>query len=245
MIYYTGDPHGSKYEITRFCNRLRLTDKETIVVLGYVGANYYGVERDNELKRAFRRLKPTILCIHGNHEMRPASVLSYKTREWCGGQVWYEEAYPNLLFARDGDIFTIEGLTHLVIGGAYSVDKYYRLMRGYNWWPDEQPSDEIKAYVEAQIRKTPHVDVVISHTCPYRYEPVEAFLPMINQDTVDASTEHWLDKIEAQLDYDAWMCGHWHINKRIDKLHFLFHDFESAAQLFPSKNWGGGVSNEH
>lgn len=245
MIYYTGDPHGSKHEITRLCNRLRLTDKDTIVVLGDVGANYYGDERDNELKSAFRRLKPTILCVHGNHEMRPASVPSYKTREWCGGRVWYEEAYPNMLFPKDGDIFTMEGLTHLVIGGAYSVDKYYRLMRGYNWWPDEQPSDEIKAYVEAQIRKVPHVDVVISHTCPYRYEPVEAFLPMINQDTVDASTEHWLDKIEAQLDYDAWMCGHWHINKRIDKLHFLFHDFESAAQLFPSKNWGGGAPNEH
>lgn len=24
------------------------------------------------------------------------------------------------------------------------MDKYYRLMRGFNWWPDEQPSDEIK-----------------------------------------------------------------------------------------------------
>ena len=31
-----------------------------------------------------------------------------------------------------------------MLGGAYSVDKYYRLMRGFNWWPDEQPSDEIK-----------------------------------------------------------------------------------------------------
>lgn len=246
MIYYTGDPHGSKHEITRFCNRLRLTDKDTIIVLGDVGANYCGDERDWELKRAFRRLKPTIFCIHGNHEMRPASLPTYKTRDWCGGLVWYEEAYPNLLFARDGDIFTIEGLTHLAIGGAYSVDKYYRLMRGYNWWPDEQPSDEIKVYVEDQIKKNPHVDIVISHTCPYRYEPVEAFLPMINQDTVDASTEHWLDKIEEQLDYDAWMCGHWHINKRIDKLHFLFHDFVSAEQLFPNRlrEEAGGAFHE-
>ena len=147
MIYYTGDPHGSKHEISRFCNRMRLTEQDTIVVLGDVGANYYGDDRDGELKRAFRRLKPTIFCIHGNHEMRPASLPAYKQKEWCGGQVWYEEEYPNLLFARDGDIFTIEGLKHLVIGGAYSVDKYYRLMRGYRWWPDEQPSEAIKAYV--------------------------------------------------------------------------------------------------
>ena len=231
MIYYTGDPHGSKQEITRFCNRLRLTSEDTVVVLGDVGTNYYGDSRDNELKRAFRRLKPTIFCIHGNHEMRPATIPSYKTKEWCGGQIWYEEEYPNLLFARDGDIFTIEGLKHLVIGGAYSVDKYYRLMRGYNWWPDEQPSDAIKAYVEEQVKRNPRIDVVLTHTCPYRYEPVEAFLPMINQDTVDASTEHWLDKIEAQLDYAAWMCGHWHINKKIGKMHFLYHDFEASSQF--------------
>lgn len=42
MIYYTGDPHGSKHEISRFCNRMRLTEQDTIVVLGDVGANYYG-----------------------------------------------------------------------------------------------------------------------------------------------------------------------------------------------------------
>ena len=76
-----------------------------------------------------------------------------------------------------------------------------------------------------------------NHDCKYR-------LPMINQDTVDDSTEHWLDKIEAQLAYDAWMCGHWHINKRIDKLYFLFHDFEAASQLYlPIAQEGGNQRN--
>ena len=32
--------------------------------------------------------------------------------------------------------------------------------------------------------------------------------------------------IEEMLDYKAWYLGHWHINKRIDKLHFLMHDVE-------------------
>ena len=53
MIYYTGDPHGSKHEISRFCNRMRLTEQDTVVVLGDVGANYFGDERDGELKRAY------------------------------------------------------------------------------------------------------------------------------------------------------------------------------------------------
>lgn len=230
MIYYTGDIHGSTYELTRFCYKMTLSEEDTIVILGDVGANYYGGKRDREFKEAVSLLKPTIFCVHGNHEKRPATIPSYKLKAWNGGMVWYEENYPNLLFAKDGEIFTLGGLQHLVIGGAYSVDKFYRLMRRYGWWEDEQPSDEIKRYVEAQIA-VHHIDIVLSHTCPFRYEPAEVFLPYIDQSTVDASTEHWLDDIEKRLDYIAWFCGHWHLNKRIEKMHFLFHDFESIEQF--------------
>ena len=32
--------------------------------------------------------------------------------------------------------------------------------------------------------------------------------------------------IEEKLEYKLWFCGHWHIDKRIDKMHFLFKNFE-------------------
>lgn len=235
MIYYTGDIHGSKAEITSFCKRMELTEEDIIIILGDVGANYYGTDRDCGLKGAFRKLKPTIFCIHGNHEMRPSTIPTYKTKKWHGGVVWYEERYPNLLFAKDGEIYDFEGLKHLVIGGAYSVDKYYRLLRGYNWWPDEQPSEEIKAYVEKQIAEK-EIDIVLSHTCPFKYEPTEMFIQGIDQSSVDDSTEHWLDRIEEAIKYKAWFCGHWHVNKRIDKMHFLFHSVESIEQFMENVN---------
>lgn len=131
MVYYTGDIHGQRYEIERFCKRFKPTRDDTIVILGDVGANYSLDERDAELKEALDKLKPTILCIHGNHEIRPWNIPTYKSKEWNGGTVWYEEAYPSILFAKDGEIYDIEGLRHIVIGGAYSVDKFYRLSRGY------------------------------------------------------------------------------------------------------------------
>ena len=34
----------------------------------------------------------------------------------------------------------------------------------------------------------------------------------------------------SRLYYERWYCGHWHISKRGDKLHFLFHDFEIAEE---------------
>lgn len=170
MIYYTGDIHGSAFELQAFCRKMELTSDDIIVLLGDVGANYYGNKRDQRFKQALNSLGPTLFCVYGNHEQRPNTFPSYLDKSWRGGSVWFEEAYPNLLFPKDGEIFTLAGLQHLVIGGAYSVDKFYRLSCGYGWWSDEQPSEEIKAYVEKQIASH-KIDVVLSHTCPYKYEP--------------------------------------------------------------------------
>lgn len=106
MIYYTGDIHGSAKGIVAFAQHYELTESDIIVILGDVGANYYGDRRDRYCKDALARIKPTVFCIHGNHERRPDTLAGYKQKEWNGGLVWYEDEYPNLLFARDGDIFT-------------------------------------------------------------------------------------------------------------------------------------------
>lgn len=230
MIYFTGDIHGNPDGIVDFISKVHPTMDDVIVLLGDVGANYYKNRRDNLLKAILNDAGTVFLCIHGNHERRPATIPGYIEREWNGGIVWVQPGYPNLLFAKDGEVFTLNGLRYLVIGGAYSVDKYYRLQQGWGWWPDEQPSAEIKAYVEQQIRERPF-DIVLSHTCPFKYEPKEEFLSWIDQSTVDDSTERWLDEIEESIDYKAWLCGHWHTDKQIDKMHFLFHTFESDEQF--------------
>lgn len=142
-------------------------------------------------------------------------------------KVWVEEAYPNILFAKDGEIYDIAGMKTIVIGGAYSVDKFYRLSKGYNWFEDEQPSDEIKAYVEKQLSNNDwNVDVVLSHTVPYDYRPVDLFLSMIDQSTVDESTELWLGEIEKKLDYKWWYAGHYHTSRVRDKVQIMFEDIE-------------------
>ena len=94
--------------------------------------------------------------------------------EYCGGKILYEEAFPNILFAVDGEIYNFDGYKCIVIGGAYSVDKHYRLAHGWHWWPDEQPDEEIKAVVEARLAALHwNIDIVLSHTCPIR-SPMQA-----------------------------------------------------------------------
>ena len=95
--------------------------------------------------------------------------------------VYYESDYLNTLFAKDGEIYDFNDKKILVIGVAYSVDKYYRLTREYNWYKSEQPNDEIKLRVTTNLMVSNNkVNIVLSHTCPYKYLPYQAFLDFIN-----------------------------------------------------------------
>lgn len=226
MVYITGDIHGDPRRIVEFSEKLGLTGQDVVVILGDVGANYDLGPRDEWMKGVLAGISPTILCIHGNHEARPETVPGYVEKKWNGGAVLVQPGYPNLLFAKDGEIYSLNGKRCIAIGGAYSVDKHIRLVRGWAWFPDEQPSEQIKAYVEQRLAEN-QIDVVFSHTCPDQYEPVECFLPGIDQSEVDDSTERWLGELEQSIHYSAWYCGHWHINKRIDRMHFLFESVEA------------------
>lgn len=230
-VYLTGDTHGSFERIYEFCQTQQTTRQDLLVILGDAGINYYGSRRDSLLKKILSELPVTIFCIHGNHEQRPTPAKGYVEQSFCGGTVLVQPEYPNLLFAVDGEVYDLMGKSCLAIGGAYSVDREYRLARGWGWWPDEQPDDAIKAKVESVLeRRNWQVDVILSHTCPLRYEPTEVFLPFIDQSTVDKSTEIWLAKIESRLHYQRWYCGHYHVTKQVDNLRLLFEDYLSLGE---------------
>ena len=227
MIYLTGDTHGDFERVFDFCADNDTTTDDVLIILGDAGINFFLDESDRELKRELSTLEVTLLCIHANHEERPFMIDSYIEKEWRGGVVYYEEEFPNLLFAKDGEIYDLDGRKAIAIGGAYSVDKFYRLSGNYPWFPTEQPSDEIKDDVERALDRVGwRVDAVLSHTAPLKYDPTEVFLPNIDQSAVDKTTERWLDTIEDRLNYERWFCGHFHCNKRDGRLTILFDGFE-------------------
>ena len=225
MIYITGDKHADFSSILDFCNTYKTTKDDILIVLGDAGINYYANEKDNALKKSLKEYPITFFCIHGNHEERPENIKTYKTKIFHKGFVYYEEEYPNILFAKDSEVYEFNKHSVLVIGGAYSVDKYIRLSRGYNWYESEEPSEKTKEEVKQVLKGLNHkIDVILSHTCPYKYLPREVFISGIDQSKVDNKTEHFLDEIEDETDYKIWCCGHYHTDKKIDKIIFMFHD---------------------
>ena len=266
MNYYiTGDIHGNFNDLK---NRILKTDivmSDCLIILGDAGFNYFRTKTDINLKAKANELGITLFCIHGNHEIRPQNIDSYQAMMWNGGTVWYQPEFPNILFAKDGEIYNINGNKTLVIGGAYSVDKYYRAIRYYltnlrdipidiftsllhvsekgsnekarvdrflsnientdkiGWWKDEQISDDDIDKINKLIKEDNNFDIVLSHTCPQKFEPTEVFLPSVNQDEVDKRMELWLNDIESNINYKKWFAGHYHIDKVLNNgFEFLF-----------------------
>lgn len=223
-IYITGDTHRDFDRVFDFCDEYRTTKEDVLIILGDAGINYYCDFRDEELISVLAQLEITLFCVHGNHEERPFE-LGYDEMEWHGGIVYYDDSFPDILFAKDGEIYDFGGKKAIVIGGAYSVDKHYRLNRGLAWFENEQPSDEIKEYVTAQLNGCGwKVDYVFSHTVPIDYEPTWALIPGIDQSTVDKSTEYWLQEIMDNLDFDRWFAGHYHIDSEEGPVRIFFEE---------------------
>ena len=217
MIYITGDTHREFYRL----HDIEKNKNNMLIILGDTGINYYLDERDEMLKEQLNSYNIKLFCVQGNHEERPENISTYKEVDMFGGKVFIEEEYPNLIFAKNGELYDIDNKKVLVIGGAYSVDKNYRIIYGYPWFKDEQLSKEEMDNILNKYRGQ-HIDIVLSHTCPLKYEPTEVFIKDIDQYHVDKSMEKFLDKIEQSIDYDKWYCGHYHTEKQIDKLEFMF-----------------------
>lgn len=238
-VYVTGDIHGDParlWSIEIFCNNHKTTTNDWLICLGDVGLNYYGVKSKKEIrtKKEAAKLPIKMFCIHGNHERRPSEADGYQQIEVTEGAIQgpmlWDAKYPNQYFAIDGAVYKIQTsertLNALVCGGAYSVDKFYRLQCGANWWPDEQPSELIKGLVRMAAANST-IDVMLTHTCPLRFEPKELFLSGIDQSTVDTSTEEFFDDLYEQFPTDQkpmWYFGHFHGNKYTDDYVMIFDD---------------------
>ena len=225
MIYLTGDTHGNFDRIKRFCELNNTTKDDVLIILGDAGINYYLNKRDYKLKQELQNLPITLFCIHGNHEERPENIGTYKLDMFFGSLVYVEPEFPNIIFAVDGMIYKINNSKCLVLGGAYSVDKHYRLMKGYQWFESEQIPDDRKAEIEDCLSVCGYnVDYVLSHTCPYDTRPVHMFLRSIDQSTVDSSMEVWLQKIADRLTFKHWYFGHYHDDWDNGKYSMLYTD---------------------
>ena len=229
--FITGDCHG---DFSRFYMvQQAIPENETwgVIILGDCSVNYWLSNRDNNVKDSLRNKHPNIIfyLVRGNHETRPENLKNIKTLQDDNikGEVYTQDRWPNIRYLIDGNEYDINDKHCLVIGGAYSVDKWYRLERkAYGqyagWFEDEQLNQEERDTILQKCRGR-HYDAILAHTCPIRYQPRDLFLSCIDQSKVDNSMELWLEEVIEACDYDAFLFGHYHDDRIIDDKAEMFY----------------------
>ena len=225
-VFLTGDFHGQFYGLKEFCKDNKTTIDDLLICLGDVALNYNLDEHDDQRKKFLTKQPITFLCIRGNHEERPQYVDGMRF-EWCPHikqKCWHQDEYPNIWYI-NCDTFSLGDKKCLAISGAYSVDKEYRLMMGYNWFKDEQPTENEKKYVRKLIKENNgKFDYIFSHTCPREVEPTHLFLSGLDQSKIDKSTENFLQEVLNTTQFDYWGCGHFHSDEYLGKNVHMFYN---------------------
>lgn len=228
--FLCGDIHGRPHPIENFIRRMEgkyeFDGSDKIILLGDAGFNFYLGDRhyqsgkaDENFKKKMSKFPFTYYVVRGNHEERPSKMMATSPEFWkytydeeVHGMVYYEMKFPQIRYFDDiPTVYYINGYDTLVMGGAYSIDKYYRLMNNWTWFAGEQMTEEERQIaLDLCEAEDWQFDLVLSHTCPICFEPTDLFLQNIDQSTVDKSMERLFGEIEYKLNYGVWCWGHFH-----------------------------------
>lgn len=259
------DTHGGFNTIARVSDIVRnnpeLKPEELgVIILGDCGLNFYLNNTDQKYKKILANYGVRIYCVRGNHEARPES-LNYEIiyDSDVEGEVYLDPINSHIRYFKDGGIYNINGFSILTIGGAYSVDKWYRLARAglteetnnpkkSGWFADEcLTKNEMENIAKNVTCKS--FDFVFTHTCPISWEPRDLFLNFIDQNSVDKSMENWLeDTIKANIHWDIWCFGHYHADRierpYVEQFYYHWDSLENIWERWHGEN-SASYNNGH
>ena len=218
MIYLTGDTHIpidiKKLNMKNFPEQKELSKNDYVIILGDFGLLWQKNKTYYYWKKWLEERNFTTLWLDGNHENH-AWINSLPVSEWNGGKV--HRISENIIHLMRGQVFSIDGNSIFVCGGATSYDKAQRTV-GISWWPEEDISfREVDEALTNLEKVENHVDYVLTHTCPHHmeYDMYES----VNPDP----TGKFLEEVEKYVGFKKWYFGHHHIDKEFnDKFTALY-----------------------
>lgn len=245
-VYVTGDVHGMPKPLVRMLKAKNIGAGDAVIILGDNGLNWNYGWKDRSRKKDLCKVDCDYFVIRGNHDYRPEDYFNKPPADayagdcpvprahyeiYFNGAVLVEDDFPNIKYAVDGGIYNIDGKKCLVIGGGYSVDKFYRLMNDWLWIANEQLDENELAEIY-DIWQNNEVDVILSHVAPNAFETYFRHLFMDfngvkgGWENIDKSMERWMNKLlwDGCHELDFWYFAHYHENMNCGPIGIMLFD---------------------
>lgn len=192
-ILLAGDSHGRSHTIKKYLKQANESECDLVFVLGDFGYwehTYDGVEFLDEVNRLCRDMCMPVYFLDGNHDKTSLLLRLYREQDEEG----FIQVRHWLKYSPRGHRWTWDGVRFVSFGGAYSVDKGWRLEKerenmlrisklnamrpitnqlnedtsGTMWFPEEEMTD---ADMEKFLTDTTPVDVMLTHDKPRATTP--------------------------------------------------------------------------
>jgi len=270
--YIYGDLHNGDYgellplSKNNFPIQKKLTKDNILFQLGDFGC-YLHYPTTEDYKKELRNRKDlssrnfTLFVILGNHENFDLIYDLPLVEKW-GGLVYEEKLEGGSIYiAKHGEVYTINGKTIFVYGGARSSDIEYRhsfdeigkyksvkkyrygeyigrrrkkiKLSQVTYWKEEIPSslDQLNALYNL-AKHNYKVDYVMTHTCP------QSIIPQVFENTVDnfdnkfsCPVAYFLDKVYLKINFSKWFFAHFHLNKEFKSEKGIFYSHFKSKPL--------------
>ena len=215
-IFVIGDLHGDYDLIDAKFGDIKDSSKEKYDVLfvagdaGFVNS-YETIESKNKRIKHLNSLPYIIIVVLGNHENYDV-IEKFNETSIFGGKC-YKEDGVDVYYAKNGQIFDIDGTKIFTYNGGLSVDKDVRLEyeEKYGvkfWWPQEV---DLSNFDEAFNNYLFHqVDYVITHDVPKSiFVKLTPFIPRKFKN-YPCPLHDSFQKLYSVSKFKHWYAGHYH-----------------------------------
>jgi hypothetical protein len=218
-ILFSGDFHANAVDELSSITKKALIKKYQLdkyndiryhIILGDCGFMWPGNQKIDLFNyKALARRPFPVLCVIGNHEPILGMSNLPETDIGIGETVYQINDNPFVAYLKRGKVYTIDGFKFLVLGGALSIDKDYRVPNR-SWWEKEYWTEQEKRDLFQLLESEKTFDCVLSHTGPNRINKLLFEYPEYSSKLIQDEVARLNDHIDAQIQYREWWCGHWH-----------------------------------
>lgn len=203
-LLIVGDSHGDLNFMTQMIHKAMVNDIKTIIQLGDFGFVWNDIgdlyntnaKKLSMLNDAAAMAGVEILFLPGNHE-------DWDMLEALQGANWMfpdTRVDTNIIYLGKVNEFMMGDVTFATVGGAYSIDRGWRVLNE-SWWQQEELADDDIDYVRTLYSP---VDVLLTHDAP-TWQQLN-IMPIVESHIHRQRMNQVHDHLKPKL----WLHGHYH-----------------------------------